>query len=139
MKATILITIGLFLVLSCQFGHTLMCYKCDNFACKVLRNETCSLGLDSCYTKIIGSGLIKITQRGCTIRKLCPILFGSTSCCYSDLCNSNTPTTASPAATTTAPPATTTTAPPATPNPAPPANTTVKPHTTKLKTTPVRC
>ncbi|KAM4696437.1 uncharacterized protein WCC33_015198 [Rhinophrynus dorsalis] len=97
MKGQGLMAIVFLLLLSCQIGHALECYKCEYGTCLLPAKTTCGL-LEICVTETAKVGYVNLKKRGCTSPANCltdsTVTYAgiavttSPSCCLTDLCNS---------------------------------------------------
>ncbi|MEE6511176.1 hypothetical protein FKM82_017654 [Ascaphus truei] len=97
MKVTGWVPNVLFLLLSCQIGHALNCYKCDFGTCLSPPITSCKIG-DGCSTETPTADFINMKQKGCMDPLTCGSETSTTyngatvktasSCCFIDLCNS---------------------------------------------------
>ncbi|XP_053329017.1 lymphocyte antigen 6 complex locus protein G6d-like [Spea bombifrons] len=95
----------LFLLVSCQIGHTLDCYSCDYGTCLIPIKTSCGT-LEVCVTETAKvAGFINFKRKGCMNPLSCltdssvtfagATLTTSPSCCFSNLCNSAVASSAS--------------------------------------------
>ncbi|XP_053328884.1 sperm acrosome membrane-associated protein 4-like [Spea bombifrons] len=92
-----LLTACFIVLLSCQIGQALDCYKCEYGTCLTPTKMTCGT-LETCVTYTAQTGGLSLKKKGCTSPTNCMTgtsetymgitVTTSPSCCITNLCNS---------------------------------------------------